>query len=1444
MSDLVRGLAIVASMVIPGAQFLTPYLMAANMVYGMVDGREKARRARNQARDAYNKGLTDRTVTYTDANAPWQIVYGEAVVGGRIVAQITSGDRDQYQHVVVVWADHECDAITEVLLAGVALGTLNGAGEPTGGKWARDLTKVSSVDITLDGSGTGVSPVALLDAVVISVSVHVDGSDMVLDAAELTITGAYTVTVGAGHVDDWAGRTVRLNYSEAPKTPMVRVRHHLGAAGQTADASLLDECAGSWSSTDVLEGKCYSVIRYCLDEPEFQGGPVPPTVRLRGRKVYDPRTLATAWSANAALCTADFITAEFGKGQPGNTVVWASVGAEANVCGEALSTHAGAMRYTCNGAFNTDADPDQTLDALCQAMAGFAAFSGAWRLQAGTYTAPVMALTDADNAGSVELVEAPQGMDIFNGLRGQFYDPARFDQRTDYSPYSNAAFVAADGGAHWGSLNLPFTNADWRAQNLARIFVERSRGMRLVYPAKARARRLLPGQRVTLTCAHLNLSAASFRVIKRDKSRLPVLLTLEQDDPSMWDEADAPAPLASPTAPGRDPWLVDPVEGLTVATGEAVVVRDQNGQVLTRVRVSWTATTDALVLAGGALEIQYRFAEAAEWRRAPDTNAASTVVDLGGLAANRYYLLRARWRNALGAVSDWRSENVRTPADVSLAKLTATPETLQLTASGTTLRVGDFSGAVSTLAVDGVAGDEIADWTITKTDHGVTSALSGTHDQTLSITGFDPLRASADYPLVVVQCHLNGTGVDTSRYEHPDSVGSEITWETDPTSVNGTVMRVTTAGMINNSRITFGPAPELRAPGSWTMRWRCKFRTLPSSGQQWWMSGNYYKMPFFTLGGGGGYTLHMSWTSNGGTVSAGTSEMPIVANQWYLWELSYDAPAGIMRIFRDGAVERSQAVTAGCGDYAAADETLLHRVGCAWTAAGWDSLAGNIDYAEYQYIVGMVLHTAAYTDDEQPFADGAYVGQGWVDVTAARTGYVSLTKRVNVGVVATGADAVVPSLSQPSWTANASATGVVASYAGSAVTMTVSVGTDTSGWTFTHVTSHAGITASLSGGTLTITGFADALDAGYVDITATRPGFVPQTLRYGLSKSKAGDLLELAFVPPTIFVAADWDGIASGLPVASTATIKRNGTDETPAWSASVAATAGITASAGGDTVGVTAMADATEDGVLTVTFAHASRPDLVGAINVQKQRAVRPAQTSNITRLITLEANTAGHVPPASYTGAAATMTMAIGGADDTSAWTYSHLASAGLTVSRTDNVVAITNMADATDSGYIDITATRSGWTTTTERCSVEKIKRLAIGGPLSWTPLDAPTAVGYNGSYPTCSIVVKTDGRLVTSDGLFSRNAGAWHNPVAAGIGTTPGYWVRLTVISGTPTGGITAGTWYALTADRTVSLTPAGTGGVQCELHLDIAADSGGAAIVGGGDVTLYAYYDVI
>jgi DNA-dependent RNA polymerase auxiliary subunit epsilon len=622
---------------------------AGSLVFGTLNARRKQRQASAAARDQANANVQERMVTALSTASPWQIIYGQAEVGGSLEAILTSGDRDEFKHLVIVLAAHECEEIVDIKIAGVSIGALDGLGFVTTGKWIKTNTKVYSETLMFDAGGEAtISRVGATLLKVIQLSAGPGVGDSFDGTPEVVYGSAALVgtTVSGGPVSEYGV----VSYTVADDTSMVRVQKHLGADDQLADATLLAECPDQWSATDRLRGLTYVVVRLNLIEPEFQGGPPAITFDTKGKKLYDHRTGLTVYSDNNALCTADYLMAPYGKDARTNQLVWSTFDAAANACDEDIG--GGMRRFTCNGAFKTDQDTDRVLEDLLGSMAGWADCSGGWRIGAGVWTAPVTTITDDDNAGPVQIVGGAGLDEVFNGVRGQFNDPERFGVATDFPPYQNASFVDADGRELWSDLPLPFTNEAQRATNLARIFTEQARGETLSYPAKmAVVNRVKVGERLVLENPTLGISTVTFRLAKREE--VPggtLLLTLQQDVEESYDLADAVTPIPASSTSSADVFVVPAVTGLAAVSGEEYAVVTATS-VMPRVLVSVTGQPQFLT---DQLQLEWRTSATDTWQ-ALAVPAGQTTAFIENVNQGVTYFVRARWyRPSVGAAGDWR----------------------------------------------------------------------------------------------------------------------------------------------------------------------------------------------------------------------------------------------------------------------------------------------------------------------------------------------------------------------------------------------------------------------------------------------------------------------------------------------------------------------------------------------------------------------------------------------------------------------------------------------------------------------------------------------------------------------------------------------------------------------------------------------------------------------
>lgn len=685
------------------AAFVATYgagMLAVGLALNMTaQARRKAKAMAARQRAEYNASLADRMATIVSADAPQKVVYGRSYVGGTIVAMFTtdrptppqgatdgpnvfSGEfklegknKDALRHLVVVLTAHECEALGSVRVDGTEVGPLDADGYPTSGEFfkAQDLYMRKSFVVPASGVlNLGTAPK----------SVEMVTSTYDLGDRGRVGTTSHAFTLSGANVQvspTLLGQTVVVTFSRTYQMSSVRVRLHRGYPGEPADAYLMSVLPDKWTADHRLSGYSYAVLTLDLNERRFQGGPPSFQVDVLGKKVYDPRNGLTAWSDNPALCAADFLNSSMWAGNSRVSVIQADLVAAANVCDEAIDNYTGQVRvasdfldvwkvagfgfvspallstkirrYTCNGSFSTDDDPESVLDYLRESMAGDAFVAGGWRLFAGAWATPVATLDIAQADGQVEVsqVGASWGS-VVNSVRGNFL-PVTEVASKDFEPYINGALEGADGQRLWDDLSFPFTNQQYRCHNLARIRVEKSRnGLVLRWPASVEAWGLQPGDRVWVKYPTLLGSAPkTFRVTEWSFSlSSPVMLTLEEDSPATWDLVDQTVPDQTPNTTLPDPFYVPGVVSLSASSGEPVdLMLLADGSVIPSITLSWARTDE--VPTGSTITIQYtRDAAGVTPVLSHRVPADQSGTRLTGVTEGEILMIRARYETSMG----------------------------------------------------------------------------------------------------------------------------------------------------------------------------------------------------------------------------------------------------------------------------------------------------------------------------------------------------------------------------------------------------------------------------------------------------------------------------------------------------------------------------------------------------------------------------------------------------------------------------------------------------------------------------------------------------------------------------------------------------------------------------------------------------------------------------
>jgi hypothetical protein len=375
-------------------------------------------------------------------------------------------------------------------------------------------------------------------------------------------------------------------------------RTRLGTANQSAiTATHLP--TDVWTSAHRCRGIPLLYLRLRGSADDFPTGIPNVTVLVKGRKVLDPRTGLREYSNNAALCLADYMSdTKYGLGAAlGTDLDESALIAAANVCDEIVPKindgGGNERRYQCNGIVSLSRPPKENIEALLTSFAGHAVWIGTrWKIHAGAYRAPMVALTGDDLLG-LSVATRISRADNFNGVRGQFVSPSNDWQADDFPAYRSAVYAAEDGEDVWRDIALPFTTSVSMAQRLAKIELERARRQQTVRaPGKLAAWRAASGETVTLDYARWGYEAKPFEVANvslaiQDGQLLPEL-TLRETSPLVysWEATEEQIYAAA-----RPTTLPDPFDvGLpgTPALSEDLYATRDGTSARVKLRADWT----------------------------------------------------------------------------------------------------------------------------------------------------------------------------------------------------------------------------------------------------------------------------------------------------------------------------------------------------------------------------------------------------------------------------------------------------------------------------------------------------------------------------------------------------------------------------------------------------------------------------------------------------------------------------------------------------------------------------------------------------------------------------------------------------------------------------------------------------------------------------------------
>lgn len=437
---------------------------------------------------------------------------------------------------------------------------------------------------------------------------------------------------------------------------LVTVTKHLGSDDQEADAALVAE-VDEWTAAHRLRGVAYVYLRIKYDSQVFSSIPEI-TADVDGMRVYDPRDGELKFSKNPALVCRDYLTStRYGRGVAPAGVDDDLVMDAANYCDEDVPKGGEtALRYTCNGAVDTEQPMMENLSKLLTSMRGVCVFSGGlYKFRVDRPGVPIFVLDEDNIELSSISVQLGSKRNTYNLVEAQFYNPGE-DWQPDFAAWSDETARSADNGMilrH--EIDLPYVTDAATAQQIATLNGKASRRqVRVELHALPEGLECEVFDVVGVTLPNFGWASKPFRVLGMELAENgSVTMRLLEYDDGAYDfgtipfiPARARTTLPSTGQPG-------PPANLVLESGTAVLFLRGDGTVASRIRALWTSPADAYVLSGGQIEMQYRRSDAETWKFGALLSGSADQTDINDVQDNVAYDVRVRAVNSRGMHSPW-----------------------------------------------------------------------------------------------------------------------------------------------------------------------------------------------------------------------------------------------------------------------------------------------------------------------------------------------------------------------------------------------------------------------------------------------------------------------------------------------------------------------------------------------------------------------------------------------------------------------------------------------------------------------------------------------------------------------------------------------------------------------------------------------------------------------
>ena len=621
-------------------------------------------------------------------------LYGEARVGGALTFIETTGD-DEYIHLVLTIADHECEEIGEIWFNDVSIPSdyLDGSGNVTQGAFSgyarikKHLGGVGQVadsdlvsETTVDSNFVGVG--------ITYIYVRLKYSRDIYPTSVPVITAW---TKGAKIYDPRdAGTRWTANGALFIRDHLISPLDALvpGAGIASADIDDTYNNAGVNTADEMVETAAVvdtsttndpatNIITLASsnDTLVFQTGD---RVRL---------TTSGALPAGLALATDYYVIPYQRKTTKRIKLASSLANALAGTAIDFTTTGSGTMtitknaepRYYGGGVVESSEAVGDTLRDLLSTIGGdFIYVGGKWKIKAAAYQTPVFTFNEDSLVTGITIQTKTSRRDRFNLIKGVYVSPLNEGEPADYPPVTNATYVAADNGKTIPiDYDLPMVQRPATAQRLAKIKLERAR-QELFFEASFNlsAMQVQPGDVVYINNTRMGWSSKPFEVAKwtltsESQDGVPlyaVKMALQETASTVYDwnsgEETQVDPVPNTNLP--NPLSVAPPTGLSVTPVE---IPTASGDLTYQFIIAWTPPADIFVTNGGFFDIQFKRTIDTDWNRSYRAEDEDVFIIVNQVEPGINYDCRVRSVNNLGVRSSWQSLfgfNVSSPSGATI----------------------------------------------------------------------------------------------------------------------------------------------------------------------------------------------------------------------------------------------------------------------------------------------------------------------------------------------------------------------------------------------------------------------------------------------------------------------------------------------------------------------------------------------------------------------------------------------------------------------------------------------------------------------------------------------------------------------------------------------------------------------------------------------------------